>query len=210
MNLKPADLEKQQKRERLVMAAAQVFAARGYRNATMDEIAQSAGTAKGTLYLYFKDKESLFYAVFEWLTEQSIGRDSQVNRDDLPAPQRLYALAEGAAHFMDENREWFPLTLEVWAAGGSTDSRERFATALREMYAQYRVVIAGIIRTGQQHGELRADLDADALGAVLTGAMDGLLLQCWFDPELDPLPLLRSFFDPLLRGMQVNEKGDKP
>jgi AcrR family transcriptional regulator len=210
MILKHENADRELKRERLVVAAAQIFATRGYRNATMDEVAQAAGTAKGTLYLYFKDKESLFFAVFEWLTAQSIGRSSTVNREDLPAPQRLYALAEGAAHFMAENREWFPLTLEVWAAGGSTDSRERFATALREMYAQYRVVIADIIRTGQERNELRADLDADALGAVLTGAMDGLLLQCWFDPELDPLPLLRSFFDPLLRGMQANNQGDKP
>lgn len=210
MTLKPIDTGKEQKRERLVTAAAQVFATRGYRNATMDEVAQAAGTAKGTLYLYFKDKEALFYAVFEWLTMQMLARDSAINQQDAPSPQRLYALAEGAAHFMDENREWFPLTLEVWAAGGSTDSRERFAAALREMYAQYRVVIADIIRTGQKRGELRTDLDAEALGAVLTGAMDGLLLQCWFDPALDPLPLLRGFFDPLLRGMQANNQGSKP
>jgi AcrR family transcriptional regulator len=205
---KHADADKELKRERLVTAAAQVFAARGYRNATMDEIAQAAGTAKGTLYLYFKDKEALFYAVFEWLTTQTLARDSTVSREEAPALQRLYALAEAAARFMAENREWFPLTLEVWAAAGSTESRERFATALREMYAQYRVVIADIIRTGQQRGELRADLDADALAAVLIGAMDGLLLQCWFDSSLDPLPLLQGFFEPLLRGMQANNQGD--
>ena len=204
-----ADGDKELKRERLVTAAAQVFATRGFRNATMDEVAQAAGTAKGTLYLYFKDKEALFYAVFEWLTAQTIGRNATVNREDVPTAARLYALAEAAAQFMAENREWFPLTLEVWAAGGSTESRECFATALREMYAQYRVVITDIIRTGQKRGELRADLDADALGAVLIGAMDGLLLQCWFDSSLDPLPLLRGFFEPLLRGMQADNQGDK-
>lgn len=206
---KQADADKEQKRGRLVTAAAQVFATRGFRDATMEEIAQAAGTAKGTLYLYFQDKEALFYAVFEWLTAQSLERNSTVGREDAPSAERLYALAEVAAQFMTENREWFPLTLEVWAAGGSTESRQRFATALREMYAQYRTVIADIVRTGQKRGDLRADLDPEALGAVLTGAMDGLLLQCWFDPALDPLPLLRGFFDPLLRGMQKNNQGAK-
>lgn len=201
--------DRKTKQQRMVTAAAQVFATRGYRNATMDEIAHTAGTAKGTLYLYFKDKESLFYAVFEWLTEQSLARIAAVERDDLPTAARLQALAEGAAGFMDENREWFPLTLEVWAAGGSTDSRERFATALREMYAGYRLLIAGIVRAGQSRGELREELDADALGAVLTGALDGLLLQCWFDPALDPLPLIQAFFDPLLRGMRITDQGDE-
>ena len=203
------DTDKELKRERLVTAAAQVFAVRGYRSATMDEIAQVAGTAKGTLYLYFKDKEELFYAVFEWLTAQTLERSSAVDREDMPAPARLRALAEGATRFIAEHREWFPLTLEVWAAGGSTDLRKRFASALREMYAQYRTLIAHIIRTGQQRGELRADLDADALGALLTGAVDGLLLQCWFDPALDPFPLLQAFFDPLLRGMQATNQGDE-
>jgi AcrR family transcriptional regulator len=207
MASKQVDTGKEQKRERLVTAAAQVFAMRGYRNATMDEVAQAAGTAKGTLYLYFKDKEALFYAVFEWLIAQMLTRDSAINQENVPTPQRLYALAEETAHFMTENREWFSLTLDVWAAAGSTDSREEFATAMREMYAQYRVVIADIICTGQKRGELRADLDADALGAALTGAMDGLLLQCFFDPALDPLPLLRGFFEPLLRGMQTQGGG---
>ena len=209
MTPKHTDADKELKRERLVIAAAQIFATRGFRNATMEEIAQTAGTAKGTLYLYFQDKVALFYAVFEWLTAQTIERNSIVTREDAPAAQRLYALAEGAAQFMAENREWFPLTLEIWAAAGSEESRERFATALREMYAQYRVVIADIIRTGQKRGELRDELDADALGAVLIGAMDGLLLQCWFDSSLVPLPLLREFFVPLLRGMRTENQGDK-
>jgi AcrR family transcriptional regulator len=199
---------KELKREHLVSTAARVFAARGYRSATMDEIAQAAGTAKGTLYLYFEDKESLFYAVFEWLTAQTIERNSAVSREDASTAERLWALTEGATRFMAEHREWYPLTLEVWAAGGSTDSRERFATALRDMYKQYRGLIADVVRAGQVRGELRANLNADALGAALTGTMDGLLLQCWFDPDLDPLPLIEAFFDPLLRGMQATNPGE--
>lgn len=208
MTPKLSDTEKKIKREQLVAAAAQVFAARGYRNATVDEIAQLAGMAKGTVYLYVKDKESLFYAVFEWLTAQTLARSTAVDRSAMPAPERLQAMAEDIAQFVGEHREWFPLTLEVWAAGDSTDSRERFATALREMYAQYRASIADVVRTGQARSELRSGLDANALGAVLTGALDGLLLQCWFDPALDPLPLIRGFFEPLLRGMRRAQTGD--
>jgi AcrR family transcriptional regulator len=209
MTPKQTNAVKELKREHLVSSAARVFAARGYRRATMDEIAQAAGTAKGTLYLYFEDKESLFYAVFKWLTAQTIERNSAVSRKDASTAERLWSMAEEVTRFMAEHREWFPLTLEVWAAGGSTDSRERFANALRDMYAQYRVVIADIIRAGQARGELRKNLEADALGAALTGTLDGLLLQCWFDPALDPLPLIKGFFDPLLCGMQSTNQGDK-
>src|SRR6266550_2802235 len=44
-------------------AALEVFAEKGFAAARLDEIARRAGVSKGTLYLYFKDKEDLFRAV---------------------------------------------------------------------------------------------------------------------------------------------------
>ena len=44
-------------------AALEVFAEKGFAAAKLDEIAKRAGVSKGTLYLYFKDKEELFRAV---------------------------------------------------------------------------------------------------------------------------------------------------
>ena len=44
-------------------AALEVFAEKGFAAAKLDEIARRAGVSKGTLYLYFKDKEELFRAV---------------------------------------------------------------------------------------------------------------------------------------------------
>ncbi|HZC37137.1 MAG TPA: helix-turn-helix domain-containing protein, partial [Sphingomicrobium sp.] len=53
-----------EERPREICAAAlQVFAEKGFAAAKLDEIARRAGVSKGTLYLYFKDKEDLFRAV---------------------------------------------------------------------------------------------------------------------------------------------------
>jgi len=53
-----------EERPREICAAAlQVFAAKGFAAARLEEIASRAGVSKGTLYLYFKDKEELFRAV---------------------------------------------------------------------------------------------------------------------------------------------------
>ena len=46
-------------------AALQVCAVKGYHDATMDDVADSIGVSKGTLYLYFKGKEELFKAISE-------------------------------------------------------------------------------------------------------------------------------------------------
>ena len=55
--------EKQQRREEIIQAAEKVFYSMGLENATMDDIAAEAELSKGTLYLYFKNKEMLHVEV---------------------------------------------------------------------------------------------------------------------------------------------------
>ncbi|MEK7671177.1 MAG: helix-turn-helix domain-containing protein [Bacteroidota bacterium] len=52
--------ERLAKRQEIIAAARKVFASKGYESATLDEIAEKAEFAKGTLYNYFDNKESLF------------------------------------------------------------------------------------------------------------------------------------------------------
>jgi AcrR family transcriptional regulator len=67
MDLQPLTPERrrQQTREHLLAAAAEVFAARGFHGATLDEVAAVAGYTKGAVYSNFKNKEDLFLALFK-------------------------------------------------------------------------------------------------------------------------------------------------
>ena len=56
-------IEPAARREAILDAALTVFAERGFEAARLDDVAARAGVAKGTLYLYFKDKEALFEEV---------------------------------------------------------------------------------------------------------------------------------------------------
>ena len=53
------------KRRQIVEGARVVFKALGFDAASMGEIARAAGVSKGTLYVYFKDKDELFQAIVE-------------------------------------------------------------------------------------------------------------------------------------------------
>ena len=69
----PASPGRQHKRERqeeILAAAFEEFAAKGYAEARLDDVARRAGIAKGTIYLYFKNKERLFRAVLRSLIHQ--------------------------------------------------------------------------------------------------------------------------------------------
>lgn len=63
---RPADTaEDSAKRRQIVEGARQIFLARGFDAASMNDIAKAAGVSKGTLYVYFKDKEQLFAAIVQ-------------------------------------------------------------------------------------------------------------------------------------------------
>src|SRR6478735_5146331 len=80
--------DRNDKRERILVAAERIFARHGFFAARVSEIAKEAGVADGTIYLYFKSKDDLLISLFE-------NRMKQVNDDlrraiaDLaPAAQR--------------------------------------------------------------------------------------------------------------------------
>src|SRR3989442_10834288 len=54
---------KEEARTRILSAANQVFGEKGYRRATMDDVAKKLGVSKGALYLYFSSKKELFEAI---------------------------------------------------------------------------------------------------------------------------------------------------
>ncbi len=63
-------VDKAERRGDLLRAARKVFATRGYHDAKIDDIAAQAGVAKGTFYLYFKDKRSIFVELLDALFER--------------------------------------------------------------------------------------------------------------------------------------------
>jgi AcrR family transcriptional regulator len=72
-------------RDRIVAAAVELFAARGYANVTVGDVAAKAGTAKGNLYRYFESKEALFAAgVDAVVTDVIEGMAAQADRTGRP------------------------------------------------------------------------------------------------------------------------------
>ncbi len=82
------------RREAILTAALDEFSARGFAATRLDDVAQRAGVAKGTIYLYFRDKESLFQELIRTMLTPLVGTIEALGKADLP----ISALAE---HFAD-------------------------------------------------------------------------------------------------------------
>ena len=76
-------VEKIDKRDALLRAAIETFAARGFFNAQVADVARTAGVAAGTVYLYFRGKDDLLISIFEKTMKEAIaaGRESIARHD---------------------------------------------------------------------------------------------------------------------------------
>lgn len=129
---KGADLPepKRKKRNRILRAANDLILQHGYRRTSMDEVARKAGMAKGTVYLYFKNKHDLLIQLIVEEKKQYISRVQHVFAADVKPRERLRLYLKAAftlAHEMPlisrllkGDRE-MALVLEEMA----TDTRDR-------------------------------------------------------------------------------------
>jgi AcrR family transcriptional regulator len=190
------------KQQRIIEAAAQVFAQKSYAGAAVADIAVQAAVGKGTVYEYFDSKEDLFFAVFEWFMEKT-GAAALVSISALggSAAQRLNALSAAIMGMWDDIRDGFTLTMEFWAASASSQQQNRFKAAFRQLYREFREIVVALIRDGIQNGEFRTDINPEAVAAALVGTWDALFLQAWFDKAFDPASTAADFLEVVLRGL---------
>ena len=133
----------QVRRRRILDAARKVLVEKGYQKALLDDVAAEAGIAKGTLYLYFEDKDSLVQAAMGDLL------DSLEQRLPLPGgADPLAALklaAEESLAFADEHRDFLARFSQPGLCGGAL--RGRFRRHVERLGALFQhAVKAGKLR----------------------------------------------------------------
>jgi TetR/AcrR family fatty acid metabolism transcriptional regulator len=165
--LRPADRLRVDKREAILRAATEVFAARGFFNAQVADVARAAGIAAGTVYLYFKSKDDLLVSIFERTMREAIA-DGRACIAPLRDPvAQLRAIARVHLDRMGGDRS-LAIVFQV-ELRQSTKFMERFsATLLRE----YLGIIRGIIAAGQASGVFRREINATLAAKLFFGGLD--------------------------------------
>ncbi|MCU0303054.1 MAG: TetR/AcrR family transcriptional regulator [Thermoanaerobaculales bacterium] len=199
----PPTTARGEKRPLILQAATEVFAEQGFAAVTVAEIAERAGIGKGTVYEYFSSKEELLFAVFEWMNEAIFERIRGLLDEGGTARDRLRRLLELGAEFTAEQIDMQAVVLDFWAASRGTRSEERYNRSCLVTFRGYRGVLAEVVRDGQRAGELRAEVDAEAVAIMLLAAMDGLGVQIFFDREIDPRTTVAAFGEVVLAGLEV-------
>src|SRR5262245_53143042 len=162
-----ARADRPDKRDAILRAAIDTFAARGFFTAQVADVARAAGIAAGTVYLYFKGKDDLLISIFERTMKEAIaeGRSTVGGLTD-PA-DRLTEIAR--LHLGRLGRDRALAVVFQIELRQSTKFMERFsATQLRE----YLGIIRDVIADGQAAGTFRADFNPTLGAKLFFGMLD--------------------------------------
>lgn len=160
-------------RERQMMdAAVRTFARRGYRAASMDEIAEQAGVSKPLVYLYLHSKEELFSAVIRREAGALTEAVTAAVEADAPADRQLWSGLKGFfAHTAAHPDGWAVLHQQARTQG------EPFARDVAAMRAEIVRFVTGLIGAAAQEagcaGEF-AEREVAGLSHALVGAAESL------------------------------------
>ena len=159
------------KRERIIAAAAALFGDKGYHNTTTAEIAESAGVAAGTIYIYFSSKEELLVAVFEEFLGVHMDRLREGVACETGPEAKLRRLLRLGLELMEQNPDSARIFL----------SQLRQSTSMIKMVVKrssraYKDIIEGILEQGIREGFCR-QMNIRAGATMLFGAYQSLVLD---------------------------------
>lgn len=165
----------QQQRERIIEGAALAFAERGYRQTTIDGIAEKLKLSKGAIYIYFKSKEEIFTAVYETFMERRLSQIYQAYRPDDTIMVKLEKVLDQFIEVL-VNRDviFCRLWLEFYLEGPRVPLICALATRLNERFFQ---TVYQLLAEGQKTGEFKPELDVASITLIILATCDGLLLQ---------------------------------
>lgn len=191
------DGKKQKKREKIMQAALKVFSRKGYSPAALDEVAREASIAKGTLYLYFRDKEELFSSTILYVVDKLVVK-MQKNISDAMTPfEIMKRLIYTELDFFAQNSDFFGLIHTVMS-GNLIGNHSYLLKTMNERRFALVEYIKHLIEEAKKNGQIKSDIDTEEIVYAFLGMMESAIEQMHFrDGTCAPgdRPLYREDFD---------------
>jgi AcrR family transcriptional regulator len=187
--------------EKILTAAAQLFARHRFHEARMEDIAAAAAVGKGTLYRYFQDKDQLYGALLERAAEQITHRLCQATTRACGPRERLETVLRVILDYFDEQPQLFDLIHHAEAmhqidAGSPWQrARDEVSRQVRQIFDEARATGAFVIR------------DPDLAALMLLGGLRAIILS---GKPPRPADLVRRIVNTFLEGAAAPAPSRRP
>lgn len=164
-----------ERRDAILAAALDEFSERGFATARLDDVAKRAGVAKGTIYLHFRDKESLFEEIVRAMLIPVVGSVEALGLADLPMQTLAQRIVDLFLREIYETRRRDVIRLVITEARRFPKLGEFY---YREVLSRMLAAMRGLLRRAAARGEASPGLvnfpqlvAAPALIAVMWGGL---------------------------------------
>jgi AcrR family transcriptional regulator len=176
-------------------AAIRVISRKGMAAATMQEIAEEAGVAKGTIYLYFRDREELVEKTFETAIGELHKQLDAALDSDGTFEERLRAVMTAQLGFFSQNREFFRLYHSLRMPEGTATQQRRQKRTCQPQFRARVERLSKVLKQAMDAGEVRP-LDPNRLALFLIEGSTAIVLERISEdappPESDDIELIVS------------------
>jgi len=132
-------------------AASKTFASKGFNGATMDEIAQAAGVAKGTLYLYFASKQDIYLKALR----HGLSRMLELTRERMQAAEgiraKIAAFVATRVSYAEDNRDFY----RIYADSSNAAVPGSINKDFQRLYHGQVETFERVLREAASRGEIR-------------------------------------------------------
>lgn len=209
---------KQQTRERLVAAATEVAARRGFAGATVDEIAETAGYTVGALYSQFGSKDKLILeAMHHHIAQRVTEAGAIMDAGSIDDEDNRVALGKLLAGSVDDNLVFGPLFwAELWLHAArnpeladlvASEARVVDEVIERGIHARRASAEAAGVDTLPAAGEGPEEITDEALATVISSLYRGLAQRRRIDPDAVPDDLVGQALRLLVAGRRALRPG---
>lgn len=171
---------KQERRRQIMNAAKHVFAEAGYHGASIHAIIEKAQIARGTFYLYFESKATVFDAILDQAMTELRARIRRIEVEDKSAPPPQVQLREQVVATLDFIVRDRPLATLLLSAGHTPDAEA--AERLDQFFGEVRDLLVRAMESGMELGLLRK-VDKHLAAAAMLGMIRGVIEQLIRDPN---------------------------
>lgn len=180
-HIKYTSLSKAQTKKRLIMdSALEVISKFGFRKTTVDDIAYKAGIAKGTIYLYFRDKMDIFRSIVEEKLSTLMGEVFEGVKTVPDAPAKLL----NAIRILIEYHQSDTLFNQLL-----TEDPEMLGPMVLGIVRKYEKTalsfIEGILKEGVAEGSIEPNLDIEMTAKILLRANQATILRIKTGDRID-------------------------
>ncbi|MEW9673393.1 TetR family transcriptional regulator [Ammoniphilus sp. 3BR4] len=159
----------------ILLTASEIFAKKGYRASTLEDVSKELGVTKPALYYYVKNKHQILWSIFEEIMDIYLRSAMTIMEKDIDPKEKLRGLIEGHAHAVLDNQ-----TFTTIFNHEQSELKEEELKSLRSRVKAYEMLFVQVYKEGINLGHFRS-LDPHTVVRGIFGMVNGLYQ--WYDAE---------------------------